>query len=42
MYIRTVDDVMVIQPRFLTLMGYHISLTIVLGAHGPKARAELC
>ena len=28
-YVRTVDDVMAIKPRFLTSMGYHISLTMV-------------
>ena len=29
-YIGTVDDIMAIKPRFLTLMGYHIFLTMVL------------
>ena len=27
-----VHDVMAIKPNFLTSMGYHISLTMVLGA----------
>ena len=27
-----VDDVMAIKPNFLTLMGYHIFLTMVLRA----------
>ena len=40
-YIRTVDDVMVIKPRFLASMGYHIFLTMVLHASAPLARAEL-
>ena len=31
-----VDDVMAIKPNFLTLMGYHIFLTMLL-----RARAEL-
>ena len=31
-----VDDVMAIKPNFLTSMGYHIFLTMVL-----RARAEL-
>ena len=30
MYVRTVDDVTTIKPRFLALMGYHIFLTTVL------------
>ena len=39
-YVRTyvvgtdVDDVMAIKPNFLTSMGYHILLTMVLGARG--------
>ena len=37
LYVRTdVDDVMAIKPNFLTSMGYHIFLTMVL-----RARAEL-
>ena len=36
-YVRTdVNDVMAIKPNFLTSMGYHIFLTMVL-----RARAEL-
>ena len=36
-YVRTdVHDVMAIKPNFLTSMGYHIFLTMVL-----RARAEL-
>ena len=31
-YVRTVDDVMAIKPRFLASMGYHIFLTMVLRA----------
>ena len=30
MYVRTVDNVMAIKPRFLALMGNHIFLTMVL------------
>ena len=42
MYVRTyVDDLMAIKPNFLTSMGYHIFLTMVLRARAPKARAEL-
>ena len=34
-YVRTdVDDVMAIKPNFLTSMGYHIFLNMVLGARG--------
>ena len=41
-YVRTdVDDVMAIIPNFLTSMGYHIFLTMVLRARSPSARAEL-
>ena len=41
-YVRTdVDDVMAIKPNFLTSMGYHIFLTMVLRARTPSARAEL-
>ena len=36
-----VDDVMAIKPNFLTSMGYHIFLTMVLSARAPSARAEL-
>ena len=47
-YVRTyvvrtdVDDVMAIKPNFLTSMGYHIFLSMVLRACAPSARAELC
>ena len=41
-YVRTdVDDVMAIKPNFLTSMGYHIFLTMVLRVHVPLAHAEL-
>ena len=41
-YVRTdVDDVMSIKPNFLTSMGYHIFLTMVLRARAPSAHAEL-
>ena len=33
-YVRTVDDVMAIKPRFRASMGYHIFLTMVLHARG--------
>ena len=36
-----VYDVMAIKPNFLTSMGYHIFLTMVLRARAPSARAEL-
>ena len=36
-----VDDVMAIKPNFLTSMGYHIFLTMVLRPRAPSARAEL-
>ena len=36
-----VHDVMAIKPNFLTSMGYHIFLTMVLRARAPSARAEL-
>ena len=36
-----VDDVMAIKPNFLTSMGYHIFLTMVLRACAPLAHAEL-
>ena len=36
-----VDDVMAIKPNFLTSMGFHIFLTMVLRARAPSARAEL-
>ena len=43
LYVRTdVHDVMAIKPNFLTSMGYHIFLTMVLRARAPSARAELC
>ena len=32
-----VDDIMAIKPNFLTSMGYHIFLTMVLRARAPKA-----
>ena len=42
LYVRTdVYDVMAIKPNFLTSMGYHIFLTMVLRASEPSARAEL-
>ena len=34
-------DVMAIKPKFLTSMGYHIFLTMVLRARAPLARSEL-
>ena len=45
-YLRTdertdVHDVMAIKPNFLTSMGYHIFLTMVLRARAPSARLEL-
>ena len=36
-----VDDVMAIKPNFLTSMGYHIFLSMVLRARASSARAEL-
>ena len=36
-----VHDVMAIKPNFLTSMGYHIFLTMVLRARASSARAEL-
>ena len=36
-----VHDVMAIKPNFLTSMGYHIFLTMVLRARAPSAHAEL-
>ena len=36
-----VYDVMAIKPNFLTSMGYHIFLTMVLRTRTPVARAEL-
>ena len=36
-----VHDVMAIKPNFLTSMGYHIFLTMVLRARAPLARTEL-
>ena len=42
MYVRAdVHDVMAIKPNFLTSMGYHIFLSMVLRASAPSARAEL-
>ena len=42
-YVRCTDvhDVMAIKPNFLTSMGYHIFLTMVLRARAPSALAEL-
>ena len=41
-YVRTdFDDVMAIKPNFLTSIGYHIFLTMVLHARASSARAEL-
>ena len=42
-YVRCTDvhDVMAIKPNFLTSMGYHIFLSMVLRARAPWARAEL-
>ena len=42
-YVRCTDvhDVMAIKPNFLTSMGYHIFLSMVLRARTPSARAEL-
>ena len=45
-YVRTyerseVHDVMAIKRNFLTSMGYHIFLTMVLRARAPSARLEL-
>ena len=39
-YVRTVDDVMVIKPRFLASMGYHIFLTMVLHSRVRRARSS--
>ena len=36
-----VHDVMAIRPNFLTSMGYHIFLSMVLRARAPLASAEL-
>ena len=36
-----VHDVMAIKPNFLTSMGYHIFLTMVLRTRAPSARTEL-
>ena len=33
-YVRTFNDVMAIKPNFLTSMGYHILLSMVLRARG--------
>ena len=42
-YVRCTDvhDVMAIKPNFLTSMGYHIFLSMVLRARAPSARVEL-
>ena len=41
-YVRTeVHDVMAMKPNFLTSIGYHIFLSMVLRARAPSARAEL-
>ena len=42
-YVRTdVHDVMAMKPNFLTSMGYHIFLSMVLRARAPRApNAEL-
>ena len=41
-YVRTdVHDVMAIKPNFLTSIGYHVFLTMVLRAREPSACAEL-
>ena len=45
-YVRTyvctdVQGAMAIKPNFLTSMGYHIFLAMVLLARAPSARAEL-
>ena len=38
LYVRTdVHDVMAIKPNFLTSMGYHIFLSMVLRARSPSA-----
>ena len=36
-----VHDVMAIKPNFLTSMGYHIFLAMMLRARPPSARVEL-
>ena len=36
-----VDDVMAIKPNFLTSMGYHIFLTMVLRARGAPLLKDL-
>ena len=36
-----VHDVMAIKPNFLTSMGYHIVLTMVLRARAPSALFEM-
>ena len=41
MYVRTIDDVMAHKPKFLSSMGYHIFLIMVLHASIPLAHAEL-
>ena len=37
-YVRTVDDVLAIKPRFLASMAYHIFLTMVLRTRAPSAQ----
>ena len=37
-----VHDVMAVKPNFLTSMGYHIFLSMVLCMCEPLAHAELC
>ena len=36
-----VDDVMAIKPNFLTSMGYHVFLSMVLGARGAPLKQLL-
>ena len=36
-----VHEVMAMKPNFLTSMGYHICLAMMLRARAPSARAEL-
>ena len=40
-YVRPVDDVMAIKPRFLAPIGYYIFLTMVLRAHAPSSAKKL-
>ena len=40
-YVRTdVHDVMAIKPNFLTSMGYHIFLTLVLRVRAPSVYSD--